>query len=165
MKSSPLLWSNPSLTRIHPIQSKLRHTFFYPFMWAQESHTQPPTMCGKQTCAMLDLNKGDSSQSSTHCRWNWGLSLDSGRGPCDWGSDSKSLNGSYTCEAQEQGSKKSRNDNILSHRCVSAHLHAWICELHALMAWIKNYSIVSEEVVQVSWVFPSHLLLFCAQDA
>lgn len=92
----------------------------------REPHTQPPIECRKQTDALLVLNKGDSSQSSTHCRWNWGLSLDSGWDPCDWGSDLKGLSGSYTCEAQEQGSKKSRNKgNILSHTCAPACADKW----------------------------------------
>lgn len=150
--------------RIHP-QSKLKHTFFYPFMWAQDNHTQPPIECRKQSNALLVLNKGDSSQSSSHCRWNWGLSLDSWLDPCDWGSDLKTLNGSYKCEAQKQGSKKSRSPaNILSHRLVSVRLHVQICKLHAPMAWIKIDSIVSEETVQLSPISPSHLLLLCAQD-
>lgn len=103
MRSSLLLWSNPNpFWRGFILYKANRGTLsFYPFMWAQESHTQPPIERRKQMDALLVLNKGDGSQSSTHCRWNWGLILDSGRDPCDWGSDLKSLNSSYMFEAQQ----------------------------------------------------------------
>lgn len=128
-------------------------------MWAQKSHIQPRIQSQKEANALLVWNKGDSSQSSTHWRQNWGRSLDSGGNPYDWGLDLKMLIGSYICDVLEQNSKKSR-----SRASVSVCLYVQISDLHTLMVWSNIDSVVSEETVQLSSVSSSHLLLLYTQD-